>query len=569
MLLFKQLLRSLLAVTTLGARSYEHCACASCTPGGSPATIKGRTVESDSSSAHHPFPPKGSAHVRNDTLIHVMISSYRDPRCGQSLFNVFDRATHPNRMAVGIVEQTLSGADTFDCVATYCAIVAETSPSAGGACPHLERISTVRVDAATALGPIWARAMGAPMVQPQHEFCMQLDAHVDFNVGYDVSMMKMWAMAGNEYGVLSTYVGNIVQDLSASGEVLIGAPRYDVPVICGTIVGAHGVVRNKGADGGQCLATPQLSLAWAAGWSFAKCHFERNVPNDPHLEGLFDGEEFSRMLRAFTHGYDVYTPHRPIVFHDYRHGLPWQKKREGTWGRNNDPSAAVKRYFELVRGQLPHGDAWGLGERRTIEQFYEFSGINARTSKQNDDGRCHKLRYTPFVEDPALATQRATPLYAEGGLPGNLTLDSSIAPLPPVDPQYVRAARSMREQMKRQAPPIATATQAREFGEPRVELWAQLIATERARASGGAVRGAARLTGAATQAGGGGGQALRTRTRVVEMQQAALPSEESSSMGLSLVVVPLVAAVALLALGCVQSRQCGRRRSGGDGGKGA
>ena len=36
------------------------------------------------------------------------------------------------------------------------------------------------------------------------------------------------------------------------------------------------------------------------------------------LSGFFDGEEYSRFLRMWTHGYDVYTPHRPVVFHDYR-----------------------------------------------------------------------------------------------------------------------------------------------------------------------------------------------------------------------------------------------------------
>ena len=457
--------------------TYEHCACASCTPGGTPGEVRNIAVETEVPTPPT-FPPKGDSHVRDETIIRVMVSSFRDPRCGQTLYNIFDRAVHPNRMAVGVVEQTLrNGMDAFDCVATYCALVAEKRP--GLVCPHLGRISTVRVDAATAKGPIWARAMGASMVQPTDGFCMQVDAHVDFNVGYDVSMLKMWAMLANEYGVLSTYVGNIVQDLSAKGEVLIGAPRYDVPVICRTLVGGHGVVRNEGADGGRCLEKPILSLAWAAGWSFAKCHFERNVPNDPHLEGLFDGEEFSRMLRAFTWGYDVYTPHRPIVFHDYRHSLPWQRKREGTWGRGHDPAPAVRRYKSLMEfpGTTPlvAGDVYGVGTRRTIDQFKLFSGIDARTSRQQDDKRCHKLKWVPFTEDPAIAARVASPIYP-GGLPGNLTVDSTRTALMIVEPKYIAAARGMRSQMKTDAPPIATLTQRAEFGEPAAAHWADSLA---------------------------------------------------------------------------------------------
>ena len=38
---------------------------------------------------------------------------------------------------------------------------------------------------------------------------------------------------------------------------------------------------------------------------------------DPHTPYIFDGEEFSRSMRYWTHGYDVYTPNRIYVVHDY------------------------------------------------------------------------------------------------------------------------------------------------------------------------------------------------------------------------------------------------------------
>ena len=56
---------------------------------------------------------------------------------------------------------------------------------------------------------------------------------------------------------------------------------------------------------------------WGAGLSFHRCHAEINVPVDPYLDNVFDGEEGSRGIRFFTHGYDVYTPDRVFVTHDY------------------------------------------------------------------------------------------------------------------------------------------------------------------------------------------------------------------------------------------------------------
>lgn len=37
---------------------------------------------------------------------------------------------------------------------------------------------------------------------------------------------------------------------------------------------------------------------------------------------IFDGEEFSKMLRLWTNGYDVYTPSRSYIGHDYGHTDP-------------------------------------------------------------------------------------------------------------------------------------------------------------------------------------------------------------------------------------------------------
>lgn len=37
--------------------------------------------------------------------------------------------------------------------------------------------------------------------------------------------------------------------------------------------------------------------------------------NDPRLLQIFDGEEYTRGMRMWTHGYDLYTPHRNLVFH--------------------------------------------------------------------------------------------------------------------------------------------------------------------------------------------------------------------------------------------------------------
>lgn len=65
------------------------------------------------------------------------------------------------------------------------------------------------------------------------------------------------------------------------------------------------------------MTEPKLTTTWGAGYSFSKCHAERRVPYDPNLDRIFDGEEFSKMARLWTNGYDVYTPRRGHLVHDY------------------------------------------------------------------------------------------------------------------------------------------------------------------------------------------------------------------------------------------------------------
>ena len=81
------------------------------------------------------------------------------------------------------------------------------------------------------------------------------------------------------------------------------------------------------------------NLVWGAGMSFQKCHAELNVPYDPYLDNVFDGEETSRGIRFFTHGYDVYTPDKVLVTHDYEGHQ--SNPIIHSWGRKNAQKANI------------------------------------------------------------------------------------------------------------------------------------------------------------------------------------------------------------------------------------
>jgi hypothetical protein len=135
---------------------------------------------------------------------------------------------------------------------------------------------------------------------------------------------------------------------------------------------------------------------------------------DPHTPYVFDGEEFNRGARFFTHGYDIYTPHRVFVLHNYGESQS-NPKTTSWWSRvdHEQEAKSNKRLNALLDIPLGGGSTlnetdklklrqskYGLGDRRTLDQLIEFSGIDLRHAKPSLDGknRCGNIRWVPFIE---------------------------------------------------------------------------------------------------------------------------------------------------------------------------
>lgn len=147
--------------------------------------------------------------------------------------------------------------------------------------------------------------------------------------------------------------------------------------------------------------------------------------------GVFNGEEGSRGIRFFTHGYDVYAPDRVLVTHDY-HGHQsnpiihtWETKHTGEnlvedqwkWTEAIERAKSTVKVFGTPRVNLLLGigihdestakDAdeikltrsgrYGFGSKRTLEQAVAFTGINLAEQRM-EDNKCGNLIWVPFDE---------------------------------------------------------------------------------------------------------------------------------------------------------------------------
>ncbi|KAF0717266.1 Aste57867_2393 [Aphanomyces stellatus] len=349
--------------------------------------------------------------------IFVGISAFRDGvRCGYSLFTAFANADHPNRVFVGVVDQTNAG--DAACLDEYCKLAAAHWPddeAEGGTCKFKDH---VRIDARAATasrGPVVARHEQQQLIQDE-EFCLQIDAHSKFLDHWDTELVRDWSRAQNEMAVLTTYPlpfeymgpGETIpiQKASFLCDYIPRATPRDVPVI-------------RGWSLIEYAETPQMSALWGGCLSFSKCHAETRVPVDKHMTWVFWGEEYLRSHQLWTQGYDLYAPsrHGSVVFHNWSTDAAkksFAENQDNTAVHATERESSYNRLRMMLK--LPFEgpvdatevEIYNAPSVRTTDQFLAFSGIS-QTNVSADHHNCHhQLHWVPY----------AVPEIVEQFLPG-------------------------------------------------------------------------------------------------------------------------------------------------------
>lgn len=351
------------------------------------------------------------AFVDGNDEIFVNLASFRDSkRCGETIKSLFENAKDPSKVFVGLIEQN----DPSDgsCVVEYCQLYGvstgrrrafgEDLSANRPKCPHFDQIRLLAVFNIAAMGPVLARSYARKVISNE-EYCLQIDAHSDFASHWDLLLKQQWKAIGNEYGILSTVPPPVTAKSSMEPG---GNNQTEVPRQCQVSIAAQGIPKYESpADGkAQDLERPLLSHAWSAAFSFAKCHLEENAPYDNFAPQLLDAEQFSRFARFWTRGYDVYTPTRNIVFHDYASN-PDGIDPKGWTQKPRIRNIALKRMRTLlqIRGGESSQSAqanlglFGLGKRRTMRQLMDFVGIDLIRQSGNDkELRCANHKWVPY-----------------------------------------------------------------------------------------------------------------------------------------------------------------------------
>ena len=279
--------------------------------------------------------------------IFVSIPSYRDGECSKTLESLFTKADLPQRVYVGLCQQNKEDAEDCACLL------------------HASQIRTITLSHTAARGPTYARYLVSTLYRGE-DFFLAIDSHTRFAQGWDTKLIAMLEAKPGK-ALLSHYPPAHEHSM-----------QQQVPTLC----------KSKWNDTGLPTFESQYTVAdgrrvpfVAGGMMFAPGLLLTEVPFDPNLHDLFQGEEILYSARLYTSGWDVYTPTQNLLTHHYeRPNAPkyWQDRPDYVIQQK----ASIQRARALLGlAGTPLQDNMPMGNLRTLQQFWEFAGLDPITQK--------------------------------------------------------------------------------------------------------------------------------------------------------------------------------------------
>ena len=292
------------------------------------------------------------------STIFVQIASYRDPQLSITIKDCIDKSKYPNNLVFGICNQYYPS-DEFN--------IKEFEDD--------KRFRIINVLCDESMGACWARNK-IQQLYSNEKYTLQLDSHMRFEQDWDetlIDMIKDLQSKGYPKPLLTGYVSSFDPDNDPQGRVTEPwRMTFDRFIPEGAVFFLPEVIPNW-----KDLTEPIPARFYSAHFCFTLGEFSNEVQHDP--EYYFHGEEISVGVRAFTHGYDLFHPHRVIIWHEYtRKGRTKQWDVDKEWFKKNDKSHSRNRRLFSMDGEVfdpIEFGKYGFGTERTLEDYEKYAGI--------------------------------------------------------------------------------------------------------------------------------------------------------------------------------------------------
>jgi len=294
--------------------------------------------------------------VKKDTIF-VQMAAYSDPELVPTVLDIFDKAKYPDRIKVCVCWQHKPEENIDE--------IAED-----------DRVLILDVPHEETKGVCWARNL----IQKQYDgetYTLQLDSHHRFEQDWDeisIKMMRNLKKAGYKKPILTGYISSYDPPNDPEG-------RAKEPwQMCFDRFTPEGAVffKPEGIPDWKTRKLPPRGRWFSGHFAFADGIMCEEVPHDPNY--WFHGEEISIAARAYTHGYDIFYPHKMIAYHEYtrqyRGPKVWDDQPEKTSKLNEASLLRNRKLFEMdgEKRDIDFGP-YGFGKERTLRDYEKYAGI--------------------------------------------------------------------------------------------------------------------------------------------------------------------------------------------------
>jgi hypothetical protein len=296
--------------------------------------------------------------------IFVQVAAYRDPELIPTLADAIARASDPGRLHFCVAWQHGD----------------ELSAEAFAPIRAQARLTLLDIPFHESHGACWARHA----IQQQYdgeEFTLHLDSHHRFVEGWDalcIQMIRDLQADGIAKPLLTAYLPSYDPTNDPAGrEPDPWRLRLDRFIPEGPIFFLPEPMQDW-----QARTRPERARFFSAHFAFTLGDFAREVQHNPSY--YFHGEEITLAVRAYTHGYDLVSPHRPVAWHEYtRRGRTKHWDEHTDWGaRNTGTHLHCRQLFGMdefrdapeVVAAAREGP-FGLGSGRSFEAYERYAGL--------------------------------------------------------------------------------------------------------------------------------------------------------------------------------------------------
>ena len=289
--------------------------------------------------------------------IFVQIASYRDPQLVPTIKSMLENAKKPKNLVIGVCRQYHPD-DKFDSLEEY---------------KNDKRFRVLDILYSESKGVCWARNQVQQLYKGE-EYTLQIDSHMRFEKNWDdefIKMVKQLQKKGYNKPLLTGYVSSFNPDNDPQERIKDPwRMAFDRFIPEGAVFFLPETIPNWNQ-----MTEPVTARFYSAHFAFTLGEFCNEVQHDP--EFYFHGEEISIAARAYTWGYDLFHPHKVLIWHEYtRKGRTKQWDDDKEWVRKNEHSHKKNRQlFGMDGEEMIDMGKYGFGKIRTLSDYEKYSGL--------------------------------------------------------------------------------------------------------------------------------------------------------------------------------------------------